>query len=214
MRKGRDLLNSLRSGGEVSRERIYYETAWPVLTERIPPSEHKRAADALSIHPAAPRATSIVETRDRPFFDGIPIVRLETHHWRKRRQATKSAMRFDKVKNWRDLYRRWERFRDMADLQFGPAVKSHSFGAFQIMGFNHHLCGFESPFAFLEAMKTVEGQVTAFIRFVQANPPLHRAMAEQDAHAVGLHYNGRNYRKNNYHAKWAAALEASYAVVT
>ncbi len=212
MLKGRDLLKSLRSGGEVSRKRIYHDTPWPELAQRMPPEQHKRVADALSVDMAAIRALAIVETRDRPFVDGVPIVRFEAHHWRKRRQATKSAMAFDRKSNWRDLTRRWEMFEAMARMQLGPAIKAHSFGAYQIMGFNHYHCGFEYPQAFLDAMRTVDGQATALIRFIEKSPSLHRALEQKDPHGVGKQFNGPRYRDNNYHAKWAAALEVSHAV--
>lgn len=212
MLKGRALLTALRSGGEVSRKRIYHDTPVADLAQRMPPEQHKRVADTLSLETASIRALGIVETRDRPFFGGVPIVRREGRHWRRRRQATKSAMVFDRKPNSADLARRWEEFEQMATLQFGPAVKSHSFGVYQIMGFNHDKCGFEYPKAFFDAMKTVEGQATALIRLIERTPALHRALAEKDPHAVGFHYNGRNYLKNDYHAKWAAALEVTHAV--
>ncbi|MEO0606594.1 MAG: N-acetylmuramidase domain-containing protein [Pseudomonadota bacterium] len=209
----RELLKSLRSGGEISRRRIYNDVPWEDTSELMPRVQHERAADALSVRMRAVRAIPIVESRDRPLIDGVPIVRFEKRKWRDFRQATKTAMRFDGLKNARDLLTRWERFLEMLALQSGPAIKAHSFGAYQIMGFNAYRCGFENPGAFLDAMKTAEGQTTAFIRFVQSSPALHEALKRENARQVAYHYNGPAYERNNYHIKWTAALEASDAAL-
>jgi len=203
----KQLLASLRTGGAVSRARIYHDAPTEDPAARMPFEQHQRAAQVLGLDPRAIMALAVVETRDRPFIDGVPIVRLETHKWRQFRQATRSAKAFDQVKNFRDLTLRWSRFEDMQKLQSGPAIKSHSFGAFQIMGFNLRRCGFENAEAFLAAMKTVDGQTSALIRLVQSTPALLRGLKDLDGHVVGHHYNGRNYRQNNYHTKWLAALE-------
>lgn len=205
-----DLLSSLRTGGAVSRRRIYHDAPWPDESKRIPMALYSAAADRLSIDPRALRALAIVETQEVPFIDDAPVMRFEAHKWRLYRQATGSAMTFDKMKNSRDLYRRYEQFLKMAALQFGAAVRAHSWGAFQIMGFNHGSCGFENIEEFKQAMMSVEGQVTAIERFIRDQRAVHQALTCQDPHAVGRHYNGSAYRRNNYHIKWAAALEVPF----
>ncbi|MDJ0922239.1 MAG: N-acetylmuramidase domain-containing protein [Henriciella sp.] len=208
---GRELLSALRSGGAVSRARIFHDTPWPEPAARVPFEQHLRAAQVLDLDPLAVRAISIVETRDRPFIEGVPIVRFEARWWTEYRRATKAAKQFDRFKNRLDLLKRWDGFQSMRQLQAGPAIKAHSFGAFQIMGFNYDRCGFDSPEAFYKAMMTVDGQVNAVIRFIQSSPRLHEALRQKDGHGVGRHYNGPAYRKNHYDTKWLAALEVPLA---
>ena len=83
----------------------------------------------------------------------------------------------------------------------GLTQMATSFGAFQIMGFNYESAGFESVEDMVDAMKTPEGQINAFVNFVENNSGIHTALKNQDWQAFAKLYNGPDYKKNNYDSK-------------
>lgn len=91
------------------------------------------------------------------------------------------------------------------------ALRSASWGAAQIMGFNHKLAGFDTVDAFVAAMKTgSRAHLMAFVAFVQ-NSGLVAALRQittYHASAVPFArgYNGTGYAKNEYHIKIARAF--------
>lgn len=82
---------------------------------------------------------------------------------------------------------------------------STSYGAFQIMGFNHEVAGFSSPQAMIDAMATPQGQLQAFAGFIESNPRIHTALENRDWPTFAHGYNGAGYRANRYDEKMAAA---------
>lgn len=202
------LLASLRSGGEVSRARIYHDAPDPSATDRLTDSHYERAGAALDCPPAAIRALAIVESAEKPLVDGRPVIRFEAHKWRQFRRARGDALVFDRARNPSRQPERWAQFEAMHAIDPAAAILSHSWGAFQIMGFNHRMCGYESPDAFASAMHDVSKQVRALVAFVRAQSRLHEGLKARDARLVAYHYNGPQYRRNSYHEKWESALYA------
>ena len=79
-----------------------------------------------------------------------------------------------------------------------------SYWVFQIMWFNYKLAWYNSVHEFVEAMKTPEWQMKAFINFVNNNPSLKEAMINRDFHKIARLYNWPNYKKNRYAKKLIA----------
>jgi len=76
-------------------------------------------------------------------------------------------------------------------LDKSAALKSASWGMFQVMGFNYATCGFKSVEAFVDAMATSEKeQVKAFASFIKANKKLSKAIKEKDWLTFAINYNG------------------------
>lgn len=87
------------------------------------------------------------------------------------------------------------------------ALESCSWGAYQIMGYHWKTLGFSNVYEFVDKMKESErGQLECFVRFIKANPTLLKAIRTDDWVSFARHYNGINYRKNNYDVKLAAAF--------
>lgn len=194
----------------ISKKRVFYAQPSSVKVDLMP--HYQRLGKALDVKPAAIRAIAIVESNEKPFTEGgFPIVRFEAHHWVKHRVASKAALTFDRLKNAKDLDARWTEFEAMRDVNEGAAILSHSFGAFQIMGFNYKACLCADPVAFLAEQMTVEGQFKMLHRFVLNNPPLLSALRKGDAQKVALHYNGPAFARNKYDVNWAAASKAGGA---
>ncbi len=87
------------------------------------------------------------------------------------------------------------------------ALKSASWGKFQILGKNHRLAGYEQLQDFINAMyKSEDEHLTAFVGFVQNNF-LADELREHDWKGFAYGYNGAAYRKNKYDEKLAAAYK-------
>lgn len=96
------------------------------------------------------------------------------------------------------------------------ALMSCSWGQFQIMGENWQDLGYKSVFEFVEQMQTSESlQLEAFIRFIETKKGLLTALQKEDWDTVFRLYNGPNYKKLGYEAKFLterAHLEPIYGV--
>ena len=87
------------------------------------------------------------------------------------------------------------------------AAESASWGAFQIMGYHWQTLGYESVEAFVAAMCQDENQqFEAFVRFIEADPALHKALKGMKWAQFAKAYNGPDYARNLYDTK----LERAY----
>lgn len=165
------------------------------------------AARTLDCEAAAIEAVAVTETKRQAFDDqGRPTILFERHKF-----SEFSGGRFDgshpDISNaspggygkFSEQYGKLERA--MA-LDESAALKSCSWGKFQIMGFNHVAAGFPTVHAFVEAMKASEAHhLSAFVSFVKANRQLLRALQQKDWATFARHYNGANYAINHYDVK-------------
>lgn len=88
------------------------------------------------------------------------------------------------------------------------ALESCSWGAYQIMGYHWKLLGFESVQDFVNTNKASElGQLQCFVKFIKANPPLLKAIREDDWPTFAKNYNGPDFKKNSYDTKLADAFK-------
>lgn len=105
----------------------------------------------------------------------------------------------------------YERLHRAMQLDRRAALRSASWGAAQIMGFNHQKAGFDTVEAFVEAMKSgARAHLMAFVAFVR-NSGLTAALraidgAPSNARAFARSYNGTGYAANRYHEKIAVAF--------
>jgi hypothetical protein len=88
------------------------------------------------------------------------------------------------------------------------ALRSASWGMFQIMGFNHKQCGFTSVADYVAAMQRSEGeQLQAFAHFVQHDTSMLNCLQKLDWAAFARAYNGPSYAANKYDERLAAAYK-------
>lgn len=93
-------------------------------------------------------------------------------------------------------------------LEREPALRSASWGMFQIMGFNHQKAGYASVQAFVDAMRTDEAeQLMAFIRFILGEG-LGGYLKAKEWKQFAEKYNGPDYVENRYDVLLAQAYEA------
>lgn len=87
------------------------------------------------------------------------------------------------------------------------ALKSASWGKFQILGMNYKLAGFNSLQEFINAMyNSEEKQLIAFVHFLK-NTGLDKPLREHRWADFARGYNGPGYAKNSYHTKLQRAYE-------
>lgn len=89
----------------------------------------------------------------------------------------------------------WNRFSTAFKLDPDAAMKSCSWGLFQIMGFNHQACGFATVGEFVDAMKSgARAHLLAFTKLIKANYSWHQAVRLKDWSTFARGYNGPGYR--------------------
>ncbi len=87
------------------------------------------------------------------------------------------------------------------------AAESASWGAFQIMGYHWQALGYASIDDFTTRMAASDAeQFEAFVRFIEADPALHKALKGKKWAEFAKRYNGPAYARNLYDVK----LERAY----
>jgi len=88
------------------------------------------------------------------------------------------------------------------------APEACSWGAFQIMGYHWQRLGYASLDDFLTRMATSEAeQFEAFVRYIEAEPALHKALKAKKWAEFAKLYNGPAYARNLYDVKLERAYE-------
>ena len=186
-----------------------------LLTE----SDFKEAAKLLNCDIAAIKAVAEVESSGKGFLsDGRVKILFEGHQFHKHTKGayaethpticykTWTKQHYAKGPN-ADVRGAGElcRLEQAMSLDREAALKSASFGKFQIMGFNFSSCDFDDVEEFYAAMQASEGaQLKAFCCFIKANKLDNHLRRHQWAN-FARGYNGPAYAENKYHKKLAAA---------
>jgi hypothetical protein len=167
------------------------------------------AAVELGCDAAAVRAVIDVESRGGFLPDGRPKILFERHYF-----SRLTGRRFDddypEISNpapggYKGGAAEYVRLAQAIELDRDAALRSASWGAFQIMGDNCRACGFDGAESFAAAMVSGEpAQLEAFVAFVKACG-LADALARCDWPAFARGYNGPAYRENRYDERLAAA---------
>lgn len=88
------------------------------------------------------------------------------------------------------------------------ALKSCSWGLFQILGLNYEAAGFRKLQEFVTAMYgDIDDHLRAFVFFIHRDPRLVAALRSRDWAAFARYYNGPAYARNKYDFKLADAYE-------
>lgn len=159
-------------------------------------------------------AVAAVESRGGGFDpEGFPKTLFEGHWFHKltkgkytQSHPTLSYPTWTRVhygKSWKEEK---TRLNQAIALDRTAALQSASWGMFQIMGFNHAVCGYKTVQQFVNAMcKDENAQLEAFTQFI-----IQRGLADElrDRRWADFarHYNGPRYAENKYDIK----LEQAY----
>lgn len=198
-------------------------------TQLLRNSDLVTAAQRLDVPLASIYAVNEVESKGKGFLDnGKPVILFERHIMY--RQLTKVRHPGDdpaELKRHADLlatanpalvnpkpggyiggtaeHQRLAMARLIDDT---ATLESASWGAFQIMGFHWQRLGYASVQAFVAAMSAGESQqFEAFIRFIETDPALHKALKARKWAEFAKLYNGPDYLRNLYDTKLQRAYE-------
>jgi hypothetical protein len=93
-------------------------------------------------------------------------------------------------------------------LDADRAAESASWGAFQIMGYHWQRLGYANLADFVARMHQDEREhFEAFVRFIESDPALHKALKGKKWAQFAKLYNGPNYARNLYDVKLERAYE-------
>lgn len=175
--------------------------------------DFKQAAELLKCEVAAIKAVAEVESRGAGFMpDGRPTILFERHKFHAFTNGAFAATHPDISRKSAGGYgaagaHQWDRFNEAAALNNTAAIKSCSWGKFQLMGFNFANCGFATLQDFHAAMlKSESEQLKAFCHFITASG-LAGALRNHKWATFARGYNGKNFKINKYDTKLAAAFK-------
>jgi hypothetical protein len=163
-------------------------------------ADFEEVAAMLGCEVAAIQAVVQVESGSAGAFgpDGKPIILFEPHIFSRRTNRRFDASHpnvsyrsWDPSKYPRGQAARWAQLREAYALDEENAIASASYGLFQIMGFNHNVCGFPTAKAFVSDMcRSQAQQLKAFALFVRGNN-LADELVRKDWEGFAAGYNGQ-----------------------
>ncbi|MCB4324491.1 N-acetylmuramidase family protein [Alcaligenes sp. 13f] len=177
------------------------------------------AAQKLGVDLASVMAVNEVESTGTGFIElGMPRILFERHvFWRRLVvydvDPKPLALKFPGVvSQQRGGYAggrsEYTRLAVAVEIHADAAYEACSWGAFQIMGYHAKALGFESVREFVAYMRESEGNhLDAFVRFILADPSLHRALVGRKWATFARLYNGPAYADNLYDVKLARAFK-------
>lgn len=180
-------------------------------------TDYERAAQRLGCSPAAIEAVASVESRGDGFNpDDSPKTLFEGHVFHRYTRGifdashpTLSHPKWTREHYGRDWHDEQVRLKTAMSLDWVAAVMSASWGKFQIMGFNHAVCGFTEIEDFVDAMQESEARhLEAFVGFIETNR-LDDELRELRWADFARTYNGPGYKANRYDEKMANAYKAA-----
>jgi N-acetylmuramidase len=184
---------------------------------------YSKIAAKYKVESAVIYAIQSVESGGNGFLkDGRSKILFEGHiFWDELVKAKKDPNKYV-AGNENILYKRWTkvhyvggageytRLEKAMKIDSTAALKSASWGEFQIMGFNHASVGYSTVEAFVEAMKIAgsTNNIDALMKFLETNNLLrHVQGASKNWAALAKGYNGPAYAENQYDTKLAAAYQ-------
>lgn len=165
------------------------------MKEKLTDSDYENAASILGVDVNLIKAVAEVESSGDGFLsNGLPKILFERHHFHRLTRG-----KFTVKDNYDVSYPKsggytsggeWVRFKKALTLDSSAAMKSTSWGKFQIMGFNFSQCGFSSVEEFVKSMYISEREhLNAFVQFM-INNKLHIHLQNRDYTAFAVGYNG------------------------
>lgn len=183
----------------------------------------KDLANRLGIEPALLKAVQIVEAAGRDGFlsDGRPQILFEGHIMYKEfhkkfpdRDLAYLCKKFSMV-----FYPKWDKSKyfgglgeykrlELAkEIDKECALKATSWGMFQIMGFNHNLCGCKDVLDFVHKMSESHEKQLELMYYFMNNSGCLKELKEKDWAGFAKKYNGPGYAQNAYDQKLRNAYE-------
>ena len=188
-----------------------------------------KASVRLGVPVAAVYALNEVESKGRGFLDnGKPVILYERHIMFDRLQLVRSPgddqeqlhqfaeklakqapnLVNPKAGGYIGGSAEHQRLAQARQLDEVSALESASWGGFQVMGYHWQRLGYSSVHDFVAAMNNSEAdQLEAFVRYIETDTTLHKALKALRWATVAKLYNGPNYQRNLYDVKLERAFE-------
>ena len=170
-------------------------------------ADYAAAADQLKVDVAVIQAIAEVETSGHAFDEsGRPRILFERHYFHRYTAAKYDAkhpgISSAKQGGYGKFSAQYAKLEEAYRLAPEAALRSASWGRFQIMGGNFKAAGFTSVEAFVLAMSQSESEhLKAFTHFVMSNKAMLSALRKHDWARFAKAYNGPGYLKNEYDTK-------------
>lgn len=182
--------------------------------------QFKDSAKILGIDVAAVKAVAEVESGGEGFFsEGLPKILFEPHvFWKELRKVgidpNQHVLGNDDIlypiwgsKPYGKFSQQHSRLDRAIKIHRDAALKSASWGKFQIMGYNYQLAGYTTLQDFINAMyKSEDEHLKAFVSYIKSRF-LDDELKAKDWKAFARQYNGSLYWKNAYDKKLATAYK-------
>jgi len=228
-----DFITNLQKECKINADGCVDETTWQELFQKglvtinqittlfLSDDMILQVANEEDLDPAAIKAVIKVESRGTGFYeDRRPLILFEGHIlWRELKKVGIDPAKHQKG-NEDILYPRWTKshYTGRADGEYkrlekakkiheDAALRSASWGMFQIMGFNHESSGFDQVKGFVDTMHANEyEQIKAFINFLHSEN-IYQYLKNKDWAGFARRYNGPAFRKNEYDTKLQVAFD-------
>ncbi len=222
-------VRNFQSAVHITADGLVGKNTWKILQDperlqlfqlRIKEEDYLRAAQMLGVEVAVVKAVQEVETGGKGGFYSIghPAILFEGHiFWKELNKVGLSPENYVAGREdilypkWTKVYytgdsREYSRLGRAMIVDQHSALRSASWGAFQIMGFNFNLCGCSTINEFVAKMHESEGaQLDLFIAFIKHNN-LDKPLREHNWAEFAKRYNGASYAQNSYDTR----LESAY----
>lgn len=200
------------SGGTIS-------TTKDVAANLLTAVDYDRAAATLGCEVAAIQAVAEIESGGRTGFlpDGRPKILFESHLFSKLTAKKYDTTHSDlSTPTWTRNYvggaGEHERLERAMLLDREAALKSASWGKFQILGLNYARVGYKTVDDFVDSQKQSEQQhLEAFVKFILSHD-LSDELRERRWADFARRYNGAGFAKNHYDEKMANAYSKYNAI--
>jgi len=194
---------------------VFSTTGWHHPNDQLTDADFQNAAMQLGCEVAAIRSVAQVEVGRQGAWDaqGRPTILFERHKFAHHTHGSYNHTHPDISNPTPGGYgldrAQYERLRRAAMLNEQAALKSASWGMFQIMGENHVAAGYSNITAFVNAMlQSRSAHLSAFVSFVKSNRNLKVAIQKKDWTAFARGYNGPKYAENQYDTKLLIAYQS------
>jgi peptidoglycan hydrolase-like protein with peptidoglycan-binding domain len=209
--RSRDLVEDGIAGSR-TQEALFGTVDPRALTQ----ADVERAADQLQCESAAINAVIEVESPRTGYLpDGRVVILFERHVFWRQLQAhgidpatvqAPAAILSQARGGYVGGVAEYARLAQAIAIAREPAVESCSWGRFQIMGYHFQVLGYASASNMATAFASGEvEQMQAFVRFIQSDAELLKALRSRKWAAFARLYNGPAYAENLYDVKLAKA---------
>lgn len=192
------------------------------MDRKLTHQDYRDVAEANDLEVAHLKAVMEVESLGDGFNKlGKPVILFEGHKFHQFTDGEYSNDPANKDISYPKWTKKWytgtqegeyARLQRAVILDIEAALKSTSWGLFQIMGFNHKKVGYDKVAEFVAAMGSDEReQLEAFIMFIKntkrKGKTLLQHLREKNWEDFAYGYNGAGYKSNKYDEKLKKAYE-------